>query len=95
MNKFAGNLPQTFMSFSCLEKKTKLHVRRQSEESQQLVIFPLDSDAETVKILETDTSSVKPIVALQSTGAGANVGEQLTQEPNNPADLAEVVEIPT
>ena len=67
MSDFAGNLPRTFISFHCLEKKSNVQEKSSTGENQGLVISPLGSSAETVQTPETDTSPVKTLTVLKST----------------------------
>ena len=84
-SEFAGSLPQTFINFRCLEKKYDVQERIQAVADQLSVIAPPNRVVETVEIPETDTSPVKVMAVLQSTGHGVHNGEDLTQVVIYPA----------
>ena len=75
MSKLAGNLPQTFISFHCLEKNSNAQERSQTGDNQQLLISPSGTSVETVRNSETDASPVKTIMVLQSAPPGTNTNE--------------------
>ena len=73
--EFADYLPRTFICFRCLEKKSNVQERSQTEEDQRLLISPSSTYAEIVEIPDTDTPPVKTMTVLQGAYPGTNNNE--------------------
>ena len=67
---FAGNLQQTFKSFCCLERKTQLLEKGQTERNQRVQIVSSDMCFDDVENPGADTSSVKLTTFLQGAPSG-------------------------
>ena len=74
VSELAGSLPQTSISFPCLEKISDMQERRQAGEDQQLLISTLSAVAEMTEIPKSDTSTVKTMTVLQRAQPVINIG---------------------
>ena len=91
MSEFAGIIPQTFINFRSLEKKSNVPEKSQTGEDQRLVMSPPIIFAETAQFHETNKSPVKTMTVLQSVRPGTNNNgtnsqsmEKVPQEIDNP-----------
>ena len=77
MSEFAGNLPQTFIGFRCLEKISITQEKNQTKEDQQLVFSLASAVSEMIEIPECDKLPVETMPVLRSAQPGNTIGKTL------------------